>query len=625
MTNYEELIYTRDYARWLPEENRRERWVETVNRYADFFDPRVPNHLKGEYELAINHIRSRTVMPSMRALWSAGPALENDNIAGYNCAYTVIDSVEAFAEIIYILMNGAGVGFSTERQYISQLPEVPTLTDLAVTIEFGDSKLGWAQGYLDFMKQLYLGNICKYDLTMIRPKGAPLKTFGGRASGPEPLQQLLQFTKKVFKQAQGRKLNSLECYDIVCYIADCVVSGGVRRSATINLSNLSDTRMRRAKDGQFYLENPQRSLSNNSVCYTEKPDMGIFMEEWMSLMKSGTGERGIFNREAAIKQAKFLGREKYDFGTNPCGEIILRPRQFCNLTEVVVKPWDSWQTLAEKVRCAVRLGVIQSTLTEFRFLRDDWAANCEEERLLGVSLTGIMDHPTLSSDTKMACYQLDLIRAEAHKEARKWAKALNINTPKAITCVKPSGTVSQLVGSSSGMHARHSRYYIRRIRVNSTDPVAHLLRDSGVPMHPEVGQTLDNCTTVVFDFPVVSPHGSVYRGQRTALEQLDHWLMFKKHWTDHNPSFTVYVKDAEWMAVGAWVYAHWDEVGGISFLPYDGGVYQLAPYEEIDKETYDKLNANFPVIPFENLSRYEGEDTTSGSMTYACVGDKCNI
>jgi ribonucleoside-diphosphate reductase alpha chain len=623
MNAYQKFIFKLNYARWTGD--RREEWPETVARYQSNMEKIIPGVLVPELREACKAILNLDVMPSMRALWAAGPALENDNIAGYNCAYTAIDNIKVFADILYILMNGAGVGFSTERQYIAELPEVPSLTLSTDPIVFGDSKLGWAEGYELFLRCLYSGVTPSYDLSHIRPKGAPLKTFGGRASGPEPLKKLLDFTIKTFKAAQGRKLKSIEVYDIVCMIADCVVSGGVRRSATMNLSNLSDTRMRGAKDGQFWLENPQRSLSNNSVAYTEKPDMVIFMEEWIALMKSGAGERGIFNRGAAQEAAKSVSREVRDFGCNPCGEIVLRNKQFCNLTEVVIRPADTLIELRRKVKQAVLLGAIQSTLTSFKFIDPAWQKNCEEERLLGVSLTGLMDHPVLNRIGDQSKHWLQSLKATAVEEAGKVSELLGINTPAAITCVKPSGTVSQLVNSSSGLHARFARYYIRRVRVAKTDPMAQLLVEKGVPVHPEVGQTLEGCSTLVFEFPVQAPAFSVFRGQRTALGQLEYWKLLKLWWCEHNPSCTIYVKEAEWLAVGAWVYENWNIIGGLSFLPFDGGLYQLAPYEEISRDRFYELDSAFPHVEFDELVRFEKRDSTTGSGTYACVGDKCEL
>jgi ribonucleoside-triphosphate reductase len=634
-TPYQEFIYKRTYSRWLDDKQRRENWDETVDRYRDYFEPRVAifSPKVHEYLKAIEAVRNLQVMPSMRSLWTAGPALDADNIAGYNCAYTVIDKPIRFAEILYILMNGAGAGFSTERQYINQLPEVPEMFDSLGIIQFTDSKLGWAEGYKVFIEMLYQGQNYTCDYSLLRPKGSRLKTFGGRSSGPEPLRELVEFTRKIFKQAQGRKLNSLECYDIVCKIANCVVVGGVRRSATINLSNLSDMRMRHAKEGQFWLENPQRFLSNNSVAYTEKPDMRAFMEEWLSLIESRSGERGIINRPGLTSQMPSRRATMPDLGVNPCGEIILRPFQFCNLTEVVVRPSDTLEDLCTKVKYATILGCLQSTLTDFKFLSPEWKKNCEEERLLGVRLTGLMEHSILNSISKSkirwgndhAEDWLIAMRITAEVTAKEWSEALGINMPTAITCVKPSGTVSQLVDSSSGLHPVFSPYYIRRVRVTSTDPLAKLLLAKGVNANPEVGTTWGNCNTVVFDFPQKAPEGSVFRNDRTALEQLEYWRMLKQYWCEHNPSCTIYVKDPEWLQVGSWVYDNWDLIGGLSFLPYDGGSYELAPYEEITKEKYEELVKEFPELDFNELTKYELEDESEGAREYACSGGACEL
>lgn len=631
MDQYQQFIFKRTYAKWKDEEGRREHWSETVDRYRSFFRERVPNvgQLPQEFERAMEAVENLEVMPSMRALWSAGKALARENVAGYNCAYTVVESPRDFAEILYILMNGTGVGFSVERQYINRLPKIPDVLNEApkeqqIVVE--DSKEGWAVAYLQFLEALYDGQILHVDYSLIRPKGAPLKTFGGRASGPEPFEQLIEFTKRTFQAAKGRRLNSLEVYDIVTTIASVVIVGGVRRSATISLSNLSDPRMRHAKDGQFWIEHPNRTLSNNSVAYTEKPDMRAFMDEWMNLMQSGSGERGIVNRMGLKESAARVGRDdSYDFGVNPCGEIILRPRQFCNLTEVVVRPSDTFGTLVEKVKYATLLGVLQSTLTQFNFLSDEWRKNVEEERLLGVSLTGLKDHPVLSKVGPGAAMMLQELKEVAHVTARLWADALGIQTPKAVTTVKPSGTVSQLVDAASGMHPRYSDYYIRRVRVAATDPLAGFLMDAGVPWSPEVGQTIEDMSTVVFEFPVKAPQEGVRRGEESALEQLEYWQMLKTHWTDHNPSNTIYVKPEEWLEVGAWVYRNFDRVGGLSFLPYDGGVYQLAPYEAVSEERYLNLKNRMPDLDWDKLSEFEVNDNTSGSREWACAGDKCEL
>lgn len=629
-TEYQEFIYLRTYARWLNEEGRRENWEETVNRYADYMADKLPKDIfyeaQEEFTKATLLIDSLDVMPSMRALWTAGEALDVDNIAGYNCAYTVIDSIKSFAEILYILMNGAGVGYSVERQYICGLPEVPK--DLSYCesdiIVFKDSKLGWAKGFYQYLRGLYDGFVLPYDLSKIRPKGKLLKTFGGRASGPEPLDSLLKFTEQVFLKAKGRKLNSLECYDIVCKIAECVVVGGVRRSATINLSNLSDNRLRHAKDGEFWNTTPWRALSNNSVAYTEKPEPDRFMEEWIALMRNGNGERGIVNREGLKNCADKIGRDStWDFGVNPCGEIALRPHQFCNLTEVVVRPEDTLETLKEKVEAATILGCIQSTLTNFKFLDESWKENCEEERLLGVSLTGCCDHEILKDVNDTAKAILTILRHVATTTAAKWSFILNINKPTAITCVKPSGTVSQLVDSASGIHPRFSKFYIRRVRISATDPLCTFLMDEGIPCEPEVGQTWENASTVIFSFPIAAPKDSVTVTQRCALEQLEYWKMFKEFWCDHNPSITIYVKEDEWLEVGAWVYKNWDYIGGLSFLPAAGGSYLLAPYEEITETSYKSLVR--PSVNWDKLKEYEHNDNTEGAKEFACVGGQCEL
>lgn len=865
---YSEFIYLRTYSRWLEDQQRRETWEETVNRYRLFFLPRVPETLQADFERAINLIRAKEIMPSMRCLWTAGKALEEDNIAGYNCSFVVVDHPKVFAEILYILLHGTGVGFSTERQWISELPEIPkTLLSCTDMIIVQDSKLGWAEAYESLINYLYAGKIPMTDYSLIRPAGARLKTFGGRASGSEPLIELFEFTIRKFKAAEGRRLKSIEVYDIVCKIANCVVVGGVRRSATINLSNLSDDRMRRAKEGEFWIGNPQRSLSNNSVAYTEKPEMNLFLEEWISLMKSGTGERGIFNREAAKNSEREFNSEK--IGTNPCffgdtlietvkgkikikditepvfvysmdsngklcirkasaswktkenarvikikvkggnqlivtpdhkiyvqnkgwveaqylkagdplilisrtrrgsaysgiklsncsqkdivmehrlvyagvtgedisnkdihhkdgntynnhienlealphkehsrltahtqpnnhqlqdekgrfcspsegkkgktiiplpdhlkanlvnqgscrvisieeagycdvydiqvedthcviangivahncGEIILNSKQFCNLTEVIIKPDDCMKILREKVLCATLLGCLQATLTDFNFLSPEWRENTERERLLGVSLTGLQDNQftNIKSDAEDLFNNLSSLRSHARIYAKYFAKALNINVPTAITCVKPSGTVSQLVGCSSGLHTAYAKYYLRRVRVNAQDPLAYLLLASDVPVHLEVGQTRENASTLVFDFPLQVADTTVTKSEVTALEQLEYWKILKEAWCDHNPSCTIYVKEDEWLEVGAWVYRNWALIGGLSFLPDNGGVYELAPYEEISKEKYEQLVKAFPTINFDLLKKFEKEDNTEGAKSYACIGDKCEI
>lgn len=625
MDVYQQFIATRTYTRWLEEENRRETFQEAIDRYVDFFSERIPDEYIGEFHEASKLISSLDVMPSMRCLWTAGEALARENIAGYNCSYLVINNYRAFAEMLYILMNGTGVGFSTERQEINKLPIIPNSLKESdkYNIVFSDSKRGWAEGYLSLLKSLYQGFIpASIDYSRIRPEGARLKTFGGRASGPRPLKELVTFTINMFKNAQGRKLSSLECYDLGCFIANCVVVGGVRRSATINLSNLSDDKMRHAKDGHFYLEHPYRALSNNSVAYTEKPNSVIFMDEWLSLVRGCSGERGIVNREAFDKKCTAIGREVVEgMGVNPCGEIILRPNQFCNLSEVVIKEHDNFDTLLPKVEAATIFGILQSTLTKFNFIRKEWIDNTEEERLLGVSLTGICDNNQLGPGDYRA------LRDYAWRVAEKWADRLSINCPKAITCVKPSGTVSQLVNSASGIHPRYSKYYIRRVRVNATDPIANYLIDKGVTWNPEVGQLLENHTTKVFDFPIASPEGCVTRNDMSSIDQLEHWRELADNWCDHNPSATIYVKDDEWVEVGAWVYRNWEYIGGLSFLPYASGNYPLAPYEEISYDEYERLKREFPKdIDFErDLPNFEKSDETEGAREFACIGGVCEI
>lgn len=630
---YSTFIYKRTYSRWDWEKGRREQWEETVDRYFNFFRPRVPEALLKTFEKAREFVVEKKVMPSMRCLWSAGPALEKDNIAGYNCAYTIINRPKAFSEMMYILMNGTGCGFSVERQYVNEMPVVPPTFDFSVdTIVVEDSKRGWAVAYDEYISGLYRGQIRPVDYSQVRPEGAILKTFGGRASGPEPLKRLVEFTEHVFQNAKGRKLNSLECHDIACFVASIVVVGGVRRSATISLSNLSDLRMRDAKLGQFWETAEWRMLANNSTAYTEKPEMAIFIDEWARLMESQTGERGIFNREAAENVVAANGRREHrpDFGCNPCSEIILRPDEFCNLSEVVVRYNDTLNDLTEKVKYATILGMLQSTLTDFHYLDQTWKLNCEEERLLGVSLTGVMDHPVLSNEKKAERLEdwLTAMKGTAIRVAKKWSKHMDINMPAAITAVKPSGTVSQLVNSASGLHPRHSEFYIRRVRVSKTDPMTQFLIDKGVPYNPETKQgTIDECSTVVFDFPTKTPSKrAVYRHDKTALQQLDHWMLMQRHWCEHKPSMTVYVRDDEWLEVGAWVYKNFGEVSGISFLPFEGGLYQLAPFEEITEERYKELVKAFPrSIDFEELVDYEKDDYTSGAQEPACGGQGCDL
>jgi ribonucleoside-triphosphate reductase (thioredoxin) len=625
-TDLQEYVYKSRYARWLPEEGRREKWSETVTRYCDFWANRFGSEFP--YQRVYDGIYNLDVVPSMRALMTAGPALERDNIAGYNCSYIPIDDPKAFDEVCFILMNGTGVGFSVERQYINKLPEVPDILHRSDTvIVVSDSKQGWASAFRQLVSLLYAGQIPQYDISRVRPAGARLKTFGGRASGPQPLVDLFNFTISLFKSAAGRRLNSIECHDLVCKIAQIVVVGGVRRSALISLSNLTDERMRNAKNGAWWESSGHRALANNSVAYTEKPDIGIFMKEWHALYESKSGERGIFNRVSARKQASSTGRREvdYDFGTNPCGEIILRPNGFCNLSEVIVRSGDTVATLCNKVELATILGTFQSTLTDFRYLRKAWRVNAEEERLLGVSLTGIMDNPILNGSKqdqsgRLLEATLERMKEKAIETNKHWAEALGIPQSAAITTVKPSGTVSQLVDSASGIHPRHNEYYIRTVRADVKDPLATFLKDQGIPHEVDV----TNSNNLVFEFPVRAPSGSLTRSSRSAIEQLDHYLIFKRHWCEHNPSITVYVKENEWMDVGAWVYRNLDDVGGVSFLPHSDHVYQQAPYQDLTEEKYHFYTNGFPRIDWEKFDSYEkAEDTTNGAQELSCTSGAC--
>jgi len=623
-TDYQHFIHTSRYARWLDKEGRRETWPETVSRYMEYVVHPVGG--KDSYTKDIESaILSLEVMPSMRALMTAGPAAARDNISMYNCSYIAIDNIVAFDEAMHVLMCGTGVGFSVERQYVQKLPDVPTLFDSETNIVVKDSKEGWSKALRQLIALLYSGEIPTWDTSRVRPAGARLRTFGGRASGPAPLIDLFNFAIATFKAAQGRRLSSIECHDLMCKIGEVVVVGGVRRSATISLSNLSDDKMRHAKSGAWWENNPHRALANNSVCYTEKPDSLSFMREWMSLVESGSGERGIFNREAAKKQAAKNGRRDadHDFGTNPCSEIILRSGQVCNLTECVVRATDSLQDLEKKVRIATILGTIQSTFTKFPYLRKLWVRNTEEERLLGVSLTGIMDNPLLTTVNAGLEQTLEHLRSIAVSTNAEWAERLGIPVSTAITCVKPSGTVSQMVSSSSGVHPRHSPYYVRTVRGDVKDPLTQFMKDQGVPSEPCV---MKPDTTVVFSFPQKSPDGAVCTKDTTAIQQLEMWLAYQRHWCEHKPSVTINVNSEEWLEVGAFVYKHFDEMSGVSFLPFNEHTYQQAPYQDCSKHDYKTLLSCMPKdIDWTLLSNYEKEDNTAGSQTLACSGDSCEI
>ena len=630
-TEYQSFIHMSRYSRWLEDEGRRESWSETVSRLISFFR----QHIDNEYNSVIKNkewneleeaILSLQVMPSMRALMTSGDALDRENVAGYNCSYIPIDSPRAFDEVLYILMNGTGVGFSVERQYADKLPTVPDVefehTEDVVSVV--DSKEGWAKAFRDLISYLYTGRVPKINVSKVRPAGARLKTFGGRASGPQPLVDLFDFTILKFKGARGRKLSSMECHDIVCKTGEVVVVGGVRRSALISLSNLSDQRIRGAKMGEWWNDNPQRALANNSVAYTEKPDPGIFMKEWLSLYESKSGERGMFNRASAQAKAAENGRRdaSWDFGTNPCSEIILRPNQFCNLTEVVCRSTDTMTTLVKKVKLATILGTIQSTFTNFGYLRKRWQNNTEEERLLGVSLTGIMDCVELNTIDGLAP-RLEVLKKHAVETNKVLAKKLGIPQSTAITCVKPSGTVSQLVDSASGIHARHNPYYIRTVRGDNKDPLTEFMKASGIPHEPDY---LKPEHQTVFSFPMMAPKGSVCRTDMTAIQQLEIWKCYAQHWCEHKPSVTISVKEEEWVPVGAWCWENFEHVSGISFLPFSDHTYQQAPYQDIDEKTYKKLAKEMPTnINWNKLQDFEKEDNTKGSQELACTAGVCEL
>ena len=622
MDAYQEYIAKSRYARYLPEENRRESWEETVDRYITFWEQRGQLSKSDSSDLR-KAIINLDVMPSMRCLMTAGEALNRDNVAGFNCSYLVADNPRVFDELMYILMCGTGVGFSTERQYVSKLPIVAeSFSPTDTVIKVADSKVGWAKSYRELVSLLYAGQIPKWDVSGVRPSGAALRTFGGRASGPEPLEELFRFTIETFKGATGRRLSSIEVHDIFCKVGQVVVVGGVRRSAMIGLSNLTDDRIRRAKSGQWWELNPQRALANNSACYTEKPDFEAFLNEWGALYESKSGERGFFSRVASQRQAARNGRRdaSHEFGTNPCSEIILRPNQFCNLSEVVLRPSDSKKDIERKVRLATICGTLQATLTDFRYLRKVWQNNTTEEALLGVSFTGIMDHSVMGneSDPKLGGWLRDF-KEVAVETNKKYAKKLGVEQSTAITCVKPSGTVSQLVNSASGIHPRYSPYYIRRVRSDQKDPLAQVLIEAGVPYEEDQMSP----STWVFDFPQKAPEGAVCTRQVGAMDQLRLWKIYQDEWCEHKPSITVYYTDEEFLEVGQWLYNNFDDVSGISFLPYSDHTYPQAPYEEVSEEKYNELVKGFPTGFSWDIS--EDSDLTEGAQTLACVGGACEI
>ena len=631
-TQYQQFIHLSRYSRWMPEENRRETWEETVSRYFTFFESylqkmhkyKLTDKLQNQLK---DYILDLKIMPSMRCLMTAGEALEKENIAGYNCSYVAVDRPQAFDEILYILMNGTGVGFSVDRQSVNNLPDVaeefhPSDTKIIVA----DSKLGWAKAFKELLAMLYHGQVPKWDLSKVRPAGAPLKTFGGRASGPEPLDDLFKFSVKVMRSAAGRKLTSLECHDIICKIAEVVVVGGVRRSALISLSNLSDDRMRAAKTGRWWETEPQRALANNSAIYTETPDMGIFLKEWRSLYDSKSGERGIFNRDAAVRVASENGRRKTDgieFGTNPCSEIILRSREFCNLSEVVVRAEDTMETLKEKVKLATILGTFQSTLVNFKYIAKEWNKNCKEERLLGVSLTGIMECRFTNGKESGLEERLQELKQIAVDTNKKYAKDIGINQSVATTCVKPSGTVSQLVDSASGIHTRHNPFYIRTVRGDVKDPLTQLMIDVGFPYEEDYM----NKHSIVFSFPQKADKDSVFRTDMSAIEQLAIWKIYQVNWCEHKPSVTISVKEDEWMAVGAWVYENFDYMSGVSFLPHSDHIYKQAPYQDCTEKEYNEFVKKMPKdVDWGLLSKYELSDQTIASQELACSGPEgCDV
>jgi len=625
MDQYQQFIHKSRYARWLPEQKRRETWAETVNRYVAFWVDRGQLDQKTSSKM-FDAIHNMEVMPSMRCMMTAGDALAKDNVAGFNCSYLAIDSPRSFDELMYVLMCGTGVGFSVERNFITKLPEVAETfhkTDSVIVVS--DSKIGWASAFRELIAMLYAGKIPTWDMSRVRPAGARLKTFGGRASGHEPLLDLFNFCVEIFQKAAGRKLTSIECHDVVCKIADIVVVGGVRRSALISLSNLSDPRMAKAKSGDWWRHEGHRRLANNSVAYTEKPDFESFLAEMQNMYESKAGERGIFSRIAAQKIAARNGRRDpdQDFGTNPCSEIILRSNQFCNLSEIVVRPDDTLASLKKKAEMAAIIGTLQATLTDFRYLRNCWKKNTEEEALLGVSMTGIMDHYLLSKgESKDLSKWLEEVRDVAVDTNKKWAEKLGINQSAAITCVKPSGTVSQLVDSASGIHPRFSKHYIRRVRSDHKDPLAVFMAQSGFPVEQDVMSP----TSSVFSFPIKAPESSVTVKQVGAMQQLELWKAYQNHWCEHKPSITVYYTDDEFLQVAQWIWENFDLCSGISLLPYSDHVYQQAPYEDIDAEKYDELVASMPQgVDWNDLEKYEEEDNTTGSQELACVGGACEI
>jgi len=622
-----EFVYYRTYSRWMEEEGRRETWIETVNRYISFMREKLGSKLTDtEFEELREAIVNQEVMPSMRLMWSAGNAVRKTNVAAYNCSYIAPTKLRDFGEIMYLSMCGTGVGFSVESQTVQQLPQVKRQTGgMFPTHVIEDSKEGWADALILGLQTWFSGKDIIFDYSKIRPRGSRLKTMGGQSSGPEPLKALLEFSREKILKRQGRRLSNIDVHDIICKTGEVVVMGGVRRSALISLSDLDDEDMRNAKNGQFYLTEPQRSMANNSAVYNEKPNSVEFFDEWIALAKSGTGERGIFNRGSLKRQLperrwKIFEKDAENCGTNPCGEIVLKSKEFCNLSEVVARAEDTEATLIKKVRIATILGTYQSTLTKFPYLSKEWTSNCEEERLLGVSITGQWDCPAVRNAAT-----LKKMKEEALRVNKEYAKRFGINPSACITCVKPSGTVSQLVDAASGMHPRHSQYYIRRIRISATDSLFKMLKDQGMPYHPEVGQTIADASTYVLEFPVKAPDGGIFRDHRSAIEQLEYWKLVKENYTEHNPSVTISIGDNEWIGVANWLYEDWDMLGGLSFLPRTNHVYRLSPYEEITKEQYEEMLKRFAGIDYSKIVTYEKVDETQGAKELACVAGVCEI
>ncbi|MFA5737148.1 MAG: ATP cone domain-containing protein [Candidatus Paceibacterota bacterium] len=622
-----EFVYYTTYSRWIPEKKRRETWLETVSRYIEFMHKNLGNKLtKKEYEEIRQNMLSMRAMGSMRLLWAAGQAAAATHVCAYNCSFIAPTDWRDFGEIMYVLMCGTGCGYSVEHQNVEQLPIIQRQTgEKLKTYLIKDSKEGWADAFIFGLRTWAAGKDVSFDYSEIRPQGARLKTMGGRASGPEPLRNLIDFSREKMLSRQGRRLTTLDVHDIICKTGEVVVMGGVRRSALISLSDLDDPEMKEAKNGQFYISHPERMMANNSVVYNEKPTVAQFLEEWLNLIKGQSGERGIFNRGSLEKQLptrRWPGFQKdaQFSGLNPCGEIILKSKQFCNLSEVVARREDTLADLAAKVRIATILGTYQSTLTKFAYLSPEWRKNCEEERLLGVSITGQWDCPALRNPEAMK--KLQKVAIETNK---KYAKRFGINQSTAVTCAKPSGNGSQLFDSSSGCHPRHAKYYIRRVRIERHNPIFLMLKDMGVPYHPEVGQTDANAGTYVLEFPIKAPEGAVVKKDVNAMDHLEYWKMLKKNYTEHNPSVTISVGDDEWLRVGNWLYENWDLVGGLSFLPRNDYVYKLAPYEEITKERYEEIAKNFPEIDFSKIVLYEYDDVTTGSKELACSAGTCEI